>query len=67
MKQYQNIVTDKPCSYQRYEVINSYETLEEAKENYEKDSEQWEDKHKGSMFYKLGFPFGFATIGISNN
>jgi len=63
MKIYQNIVTDKPYSYVRYNVINSYETLEEAKENYERDVEQWEDEHKGSFAYKLGFPFGFATIG----
>ncbi len=65
MKIYQNIVTDKPASYQRYLVLNSYETLEQAKNNYDKDIEQWENKNKGSMAYKLGYPFGFATIGLT--
>ena len=59
---YQNIVTDKPQTYSRYLVIGEYETLEEAEKNYKSDVRKWTDENKGTMAYKLGYPFGFATI-----
>ena len=59
---YQNIVTDKPQTYSRYLVIGEYETLEEAEKNYKADVRRWTDENKGTMAYKLGYPFGFATI-----
>ena len=59
---YQNIVTDKPQTYSRYLVIGEYKTLEEAEKNYKADVQMWTDKNKGTMAYKLGYPFGFATI-----
>ena len=59
---YQNIVTDKPQTYSRYLVIGEYETLEEAEKNYKADVRKWTDENKGTMAYKLGYPFGFATI-----
>ena len=59
---YQNIVTDKPQTYSRYLVIGEYETLEEAEKNYKADVRKWTDENKGNMAYKLGYPFGFATI-----
>ncbi len=61
-RMYQNIVTDKPRTYSRYLIIGEYETLEEALENYEADKKRWTDENKGTMAYKLGYPFGFATI-----
>ena len=59
---YQNIVTDKPQTYSHYLVIGEYETLEEAEKNYKADVRKWTDENKGTMAYKLGYPFGFATI-----
>ena len=59
---YQNIVTDKPQTYSRYLVIGEYKTLEEAEKNYKADVQMWTDKNKRTMAYKLGYPFGFATI-----
>ena len=59
---YQNIVTDKPQTYSRYLVIGEYETLEEAEKNYKSDVRKWTDENKGTMAYKLSYPFGFATI-----
>lgn len=59
---YQNIVTDKPQTYSRYLVIGEYETLEEAEKHYKTDIQKWTDENKGTMAYKLGYPFGFATI-----
>ena len=59
---YQNIVTDKPQTYSRYLVIGEYETLEEAEKNYKSDVRKWTDENNGTMAYKLGYPFGFATI-----
>lgn len=59
---YQNIVTDKPQTYSRYLIIGEYETLEEATNHYKTDIQKWTDKNKGTMAYKLCYPFGFATI-----
>lgn len=62
MKPYKNIVTDKPVSYSRYLVIAEYNTEEEAVKNYESDIAKWVSENKGTTAYKLGYPFGFATI-----
>lgn len=62
MKRYQNIVTDKPVSYSRYLIIADYDSEEEAKAHYAADVAAWTEKNKGTIAYKIGYPFGFATI-----
>ena len=47
---------------QLYSFLKEYETLEEAEKNYKSDVRKWTDENKGTMAYKLGYPFGFATI-----
>ena len=59
---YQNIVTDKPQTYSRYLIIGEYETLEEATNHYKTDIQKWVNANKGTITYKLGYPFGFAAI-----
>lgn len=63
-KPYKNIVTDKLVSFTTYMIISEYETQEEATKNYKTDVKKWqkETKEKYPQWYKIHFPFGYATI-----
>ena len=59
---YKNIITDKIVSFARYIILAEYETKEEAENNLQKDVEEWKEKYKHEAWYKLSYPFAWATI-----
>ena len=62
-KPYQNICSSY-INYHRYYVIGEYDTKEEAIANYESDIEKWKRivKNQNPHWYKLNYPFSYATI-----
>lgn len=61
-KLFKNIITDRIVSFDRYIVLAEYETKEEAENNLEKDVEHWQTEHKDKQWYKMSYPFAWATI-----
>lgn len=61
-KPYKNIVTDKIVSFDRYVILAEYETEEEAKSNLETDVSKWMKENKNKPWYKISYPFAWATI-----
>lgn len=62
-KPYQNICSSS-LNYHRYYVIGEYDTKEEAIANYKRDIAEWKKIVKEQIpdWYKLNYPFSFATI-----
>lgn len=61
-KLYKNVATDKIVSFSRYIVIAEYETQEEAENNLNADVNKWMEENKNKPWYKLAYPFAWATI-----
>ena len=61
-KPYKNIITDKIVSFARYIILAEYETKEEAEKNLKSDVTTWMEEHKKEKWYKLAYPFAWATI-----
>lgn len=61
---YHNIVSPNIVSYARYAIIGSYPTLELALRHYERDIAAWKEKHRNTRWYKLNYPFAYATVKI---
>ena len=61
-KLYKNVITDRIVSFDRYIVLAEYESEEDAKNNLEHDVESFKEKHKHDAWYKIIYPFAWATI-----
>lgn len=57
-----NVVSTNIVSYDKYFIIREYETKEEALKNYKTDVEKWIKENRNKMWYKINYPFAFATI-----
>lgn len=60
---YQNIISPNIISYANYIVINEYDTKAEAEAHLDKDLDAFTKKYRNTTWYKLNYPFAFATIG----
>ena len=58
---YQNIISDS-MNFVRYWIIKEYDCLDDAKANLEKDTNDFCKKYRGTYFYKMCYPFSYATI-----
>lgn len=62
-KKYQNVITDRPVvSSERYIVLAEYDSEEEATNHLEHDVEEFKEKYKHEAWYKIAYPFSWATI-----
>ena len=59
---YKNVITDRTIAFDRYIILAEYKTEEEAKGNLEKDVEAFKEKYKHEAWYKMAYPFAWATI-----
>ena len=59
---FMNVVSTNIVSYDKYFIIREYETKEEALKNYKTDVEKWIKENRNKMWYKINYPFAFATI-----
>ena len=61
-KPYKNIISTNISSYLNYLVLAEYATLEEAEKNLMKDVESFKERYSDTKWYKLSYPFAWATI-----
>ena len=63
---YQNIVSEDITSFRRYAIIAEYPTKEECIANFERDMNRWTTETKRSFpkWYKIHYPFAFASIRV---
>lgn len=61
-KPYKNIISTNIVSYSKYLVLAEYATLDEAEKNLMKDVESFKERYGDAKWYKLFYPFAWATI-----
>ena len=61
-KQYKNVITDRINTFDRYIVLAEYESEKDAKNNLERDVEAFKKKYKHEAWYKIAYPWAWATI-----
>ena len=66
-KPFKNIVSPDIVSYRRSIIIAEYSDLDEAKRNLDRDVLEWQRSHRNTAWYKINYPFAFATIGIDHS
>jgi len=62
MDTYLNIISNKIVSFDRYIVIGKYHDHNEAVLNLENDVKQFKQTYKHTQWYKMFYPFAYATI-----
>lgn len=63
MTKYYNIASPDIVSYRRYAIIGEYDNLADAKAAYESDIAAWKESNSSKAWYKMNYPFAYATIG----
>ena len=61
-KPFKNVITDRTIAFDRYIVLAEYESEEDAKSNLKQDVEAFKEKYKHEAWYKMAYPFAWATI-----
>ena len=61
-KPFKNVITDRTIAFDRYIVIARYETEDEAKNNLEHDVKLFKEKYSHEVWYKMAYPWAWATI-----
>ena len=61
MKPYKIIVSEK-TTFQRYAVLSDYDTLEEAKKDFDRIIDKFTKENRNKKAWKYMCPFHFAII-----
>lgn len=60
-KPFKNVITER-MSFDRYIVLAEYESEEDAKINLEQDVRAFKEEYKDEAWYKMAYPWSWATI-----
>lgn len=57
---YANIISSDIVSMNRFYILREYSPLDEANKNLESDVQEFKNKYP--KFWKLNYPFAYATV-----